>query len=496
MNGTQASDGSGGFRGAAVSGAFSTGLGTAVKGLSQVFAIVVLARLLTPADFGVVAMVFPILAFASIFQEAGLGVAVMQRTQITAEELSTVFWLNVAIGLVLALILVAVSPLAASFYNEPRVQGLTAACGGLILLAALSTQHLSLLNRNLQFRELALIDGLSLIFGTALAIGVAALTGSYWAIFLLNLGTVLTACVLAWIFSSWRPGARTHVRNVLDLLRFGGNMTGANIATYFGRNLDNVLIGRVWGPTALGFYERAYKVVLIPILFVHMPLFRLLVPMLSQIRDEPERYRRMFLLGYQGALLLTVPGIVLLIALTDVVVALVMGAQWVAGSAIFGWLAVACLIQCATGPLSILFVSQERSDENMKLSIAVSLYSCAAFAIGVNWGALGVAIAYAISSAVRTPLELWYVARKGPVRVRDIAQAGTPFLLAAVLCYVIFLPLSRYVEGLQQPLLFTLAGGALVYLVTLPCLLINRVSRNFLHEMFTVAQGLASKRMR
>jgi PST family polysaccharide transporter len=135
------------------------GLGTLVKGSLQILAIVVLARLLDPDDFGVMAMIFPIIAFATIFQEAGLGLAVLQRKTISDEELSTMFWINAGMGAILALALVATAPLAAAFYQEPRVAALTAAFGALIFPAALSTQQLALLNRHLRFRALALVDG-------------------------------------------------------------------------------------------------------------------------------------------------------------------------------------------------------------------------------------------------------------------------------------------------------------------------------------------------
>ena len=478
-----------GYRKTAISGAVVTGAGTLAKATLQVLAIVWLARLLSPSDFGITAMVFPLIAFATIFQEAGLGLAVLQRQNITNEELSTVFWTNAAIGAVMGGLLVLVSPLIAAFYSEPRVAALTAASGALVFLGGLSSQHIALLNREMAFNKLALMDVLSLTIGTALALSVAFLFGSYWAIFLLSFGTTASMCAVAWLLSGWRPGRRAPLRQVVDVLKFGGNITLSNLATYFGRNLDKILIGRAWGTVALGFYERAYKVVLLPILFVHMPLFRLAVPMLSQSRTDPLRYRRIFILAYQLSLLIAVPGTVLLIAGTSEIVRIVLGNQWVSGAPIFAWLAVATLGQLATGPLTMIFVSQDRSREAMISSVVSSLYSSIAFAIGLPWGAVGVAIAFAASELIRTPIVLWYATRSGPVTFRDLSTALLPFGVAAIAAMIGVRWLGAGLAG-SHDVLFLAAVGAGAYAITLVCLLMNQVSRDFLLELAQGAKAL------
>ncbi|WP_185829315.1 lipopolysaccharide biosynthesis protein [Sphingomonas ginkgonis] len=478
------------YRRAALGGAAVTGLGTLTKASLQVAAIIVLARLLTPADFGIMAMVFPIIAFAQVLQDAGLGSAVLQRSEISEPELATMFWLNAAVGIVLALLFLAVSPFVADFYHEPRVQALTAASGTLLLLAALAVQPRTILNRNLRFTTLAISDALSLLVGTLLACGVAWLTGSYWSIFLLSFGASATECVFAWALAGWRPTVRAPLHKVMDLVRFGGHMTLSNIAGYFSRNLDNILIGRVWGATALGFYERAYKVVLMPVLFVHMPLFRLMVPILSRTRDEPERYRRQYLLSYQLSLLLTVPGLTLLASATTIVVGLVMGPKWITGAPIFAWLALTGLFQLVTGPIAMMFVSQNRPRAALVSSVVSSIYTVVAFLIGIRWGAVGVAMAYAISEGIRTPLMVWYATSEGPIRFKDATATTLPFVLAAIVCFVLTRGLLLTQLDETSPLLFTVTTGILLYLVTIPILMINHAGREFLREIFTAVGNM------
>ncbi|MCW3797591.1 lipopolysaccharide biosynthesis protein [Sphingomonas sp. BN140010] len=480
-----------GYRRKAVGGTIVTGVGAVSRAFLQVLAIVLLARLLTPDDFGVMGMVFPIVAFAGIFQEAGLNLAVVQRGQISDEELSTVFWINTALGVTLCLLLIAAAPFVAAFYGEPRVAALTAASGTLVLLGALAAQHSALLNRAMHFGRLALIDGLSLLAGTALAIAAAFYYRTYWAIFLLNFGTSVAYCLLSWTFSGWRPGKRASLRQVSDILGFGAHFTLGTVATYFGRNLDKVLIGRFWGTTALGYYERAYKVVLMPILFVHNPLMRVALPMLSQTRGDPGRYRRIFMLSFQLSLLLTVPGIVLLASAAAQVVDLVMGPQWIVGAPVFAWLAVACLGQLATGPLTMLFVSQDRAREAMISSVVTSIYSSVAFVIGLPWGATGVAMAYAFSELIRTPVMLWYASRSGPVSFADTGRAILPFVAATPLCFLAVTHLAWLTDGRASPLVFTLISSVAVYLLAIPCLLLNQAGRQCLGEMVSIGRSVA-----
>ncbi|MDP9086509.1 MAG: lipopolysaccharide biosynthesis protein [Pseudomonadota bacterium] len=452
----------GSYRRAGAIGALSTGAGTLVKASMQVISIITLARLLTPQDFGVMAMVFPIIGFAAVVQEAGLGLAVVQRGAISDRELSTMFWLNVALGLLLSLVFVAVAPLAAHFYGDSRVTSLTMASASLLMLAALATQPMAILNRKLKFGAMATIDAISITAGTALAVFVAWWTHSYWAIFLLNFGSAVTSCLLAWLFSGWRPGARSSMREVIDLVRFGGDVTLSNIASYFGRNFDNILIGRVWGATALGFYERAYKIVLLPILYVHMPLFRLVVPMLSQTRDDPARYRRIFMMAFQGSLLLAVPGVVLIAAATPLVVSIAMGPQWVESAPIFAWLALACLAQLAVGPLAMIFISQSRSRDAVRSSVATSLVNLLAFVIGIHWGAVGVAMAYALCEVARAPVMLWYATRSGPVSFADALGGTVPVVVGGIGCYVLLKALGGMIYGIS-PLLRALVLGTSAY---------------------------------
>jgi PST family polysaccharide transporter len=205
--------------------------------------------------------------------------------------------------------------------------------------------------------------------------------------------------------------------------------------------------------------------------------------MLSVAREEPERYRRIFLLAYQSSLLLTVPGVVLLVAAAREVVSLVMGQQWVGGAPIFALLAVGSLAQLATGPLTMLFVSQGRAREAMISSIVTSIFLSCAFVIGLPWGAAGVAAGFALGELIRTPFMLWYACRSGPVSFADTWRVIWPFVAVVALAYLLVTLMAAWIDGLANPFLFAVAAASAAYAVAVPCLLLNGTGRRYLGEM-------------
>jgi PST family polysaccharide transporter len=221
-----------------------------------------------------------------------------------------------------------------------------------------------------------------------------------------------------------------------DLLRFGGGLTGFNIFNFLARNADNIMIGRVWGDVALGLYDRAYKLLLFPLQQVNNPLSRVMVPVLSRLQDEPERYRAAYVKTLQQILLLTQPGVVFLIATADWLIPTLLGEAWRGAVPIFVWLGLAGLLQPVSSTMGWLFISQGRTREFMQWGAFGTATCIAAFAAGLPWGPVGVAAAYALSDILlRWPLLWWYTTRTGPVRQRDLWAAFLPFLGADVAAF-------------------------------------------------------------
>lgn len=225
--------------------------------------LMILARLLDPRDFGLVAMVAVLTGVLSLFRDFGLSTATVQRTSVTEEQLSTLFWINVLVGTLLTCVALAGATLIADFYHEPRLRSITYALAGVFFFNGLAVQHSALLQRQMRFTTLAAIDTVSVAVSVAVGIG-AALDGlGYWALVGMTLVAPVVYSILVWLASSWIPGLPHRKVGIGSNLRFGGTVN-STVVVYVAYNLEKVLLGRFWAAEALGIYGRAYQLVNLP----------------------------------------------------------------------------------------------------------------------------------------------------------------------------------------------------------------------------------------
>lgn len=322
----------------ALRGTMVTGAAQAVKMVIRLVSVVVLARLLTPEDFGLVASVTPLVAFVVLFQELGLRQAVIQRREIGQAEFNKVFWLSTLAGAGCMVVVVLMSPLVAMFYGDPRLHGVTVFVGFPVLIASMTVLHLALMGRRMQFGHLALNEVLGSA-GSLIVAVLAALAGlSYWSILLGMLAEALIMLVGAWCVTSWRPG-RPDLRLDRDMLSFGANLTGFQLINFLRRNADNILIGKYAGTVELGLYDRAYKLLLFPVQSINNPLGRVIVPVLSRFQEEKPRLRAAYLRVVGLIMIAIVPIVAALTACAPETILLLFGPGWDGVAPIFAWLA-------------------------------------------------------------------------------------------------------------------------------------------------------------
>ena len=383
-------------------------------------------------------MVTPIVAFASLFQEFGLQQAVIQSRDITQEQQTRLFWLNIALSIVVAGSLALASPMIAAFYGDERVR-LLAICWTVPLLAgALGAQHQALLARNARFGAMATIDVAAISAGFAAAIVAAWLWQSYWALWVSAVVTAAATSIGQWSRSGWRPGAPWTRAKVGPLLHFGANLTGFSFLNFFSRNLDNVIIARFAGGTALGFYDRAYKLLLFPLQNINAPVTRVMVPLLSRVQAEPERFRQAYIKAAGLVALATIPGIATATACSEEVMRVLLGPAWLPAAAIFGWLGISGLMQPISNTTGWVFIAQGKSRQMLLWGIYSSVVTVASFFIGIYWGVTGLAAAYAIGGwVVRLPVLYAMLDRIGPVSAKDLAFLQLPLTAAAVATFAI-----------------------------------------------------------
>lgn len=418
---------------------------------------VIITHLLAPASFGLIAMVGPMVAFIYMFNTLGLTQVTLQKDVLTHDELSCLFWITAAFGILVFLAGLALAPAVGWFYGDPRAVAVMEWLAATLVCAGLSAQHIALLNRQMQFARIAVIEVAAAAAGAAAAIWAALHGYGYWALVVTALVTSLVTMVLAWVLASWRPSLRPRRHGIGAMLRFGGHVTGFNILNFLAQNLQNVLIGRLDGPIQLGFYDRAYKLMLFPLVQIQQPIARVAVPVLSRLQDNSERYRRAYIQMLQTIYLAALPGVICGIALPDPIVTLLFGAQWRPVAPFLFWLSIFGALSFFAGSCGWLFISQGRTGEYVKLGAINLLIYITAFAIGVRTGgAIGVARAYALASVLLTvPITGLRATRRGPVDRASVLAALWPFALAAAteLLVIRLLQLQAALHGLPGMML-------------------------------------------
>ncbi|HYX13851.1 MAG TPA: lipopolysaccharide biosynthesis protein [Nostoc sp.] len=414
---------------------------------------VVLARLLTPQDYGLVGMVTVVTGLVTIFKDLGLSTATIQKEKINHKQVSTLFWVNVALGIVTSIVTIAIAPVIAWFYNEPRLLWITLSLASGFFISGLGVQHSALLNRQMQYKALTINEIMSVGIGIGSAIVAAWFGLGYWALVILPLVTGIVSTVGFWILCSWRPSFPVKQSGVRSMLVFGGNLTGFNIVNYFARNLDNLLIGKVWGAQQLGLYTKAYQLLLLPLQQINAPFEKVAIPALSRLIDSPERYRQAYLRILEKLTIITGPLVVFMIATSDWIVLLLLGSQWTDASPIFSLLGIIAFTQPVANTTGWLFITQGRTNHMFQWGIIGSTLSVVAIVFGIQWGSVGVAASYSISGLlIRTPILFWYVGRSGSVKAVDLYRTMAPSTLAS-LCSLFVLLITRQWVGIFHPII-------------------------------------------
>jgi PST family polysaccharide transporter len=473
-------------------GAVHTALSQVVLLTTQIASVVVLSRLLSPADFGLIAMCMPLVALVGMVQDFGLLQATIQRPGIRRDEVSFLFWINMTASLTLAGLLFLSAPLVAAFYGDPRVGPLVAALSVIVVTSGAAAQHGAILQRRMRFGRVAAISATGAVLAFATAAAWASVWPDYWALYAGMVAGTLVPTILTWISAGWLPGRPRKVAGWRSLLGFGAGVTGFNLSNFVTNNADNVLIGRVWGGTELGLYDRAFKLLLFPLNQVSNPLARVMIPGLSRLVNEPHRYRSAYLRVQRLVLFVALPGVAAAIALADRLIPLALGQEWQAAAPIFQALGFAGLLQMLNSPAGWLFISQGRARDYLLWGIAMAVISVGAYVAGLPYGALGVAVALSISQYVKTPLMWIWLCRRGPVALRDVVGSAGPLLLAGhVATGAVWLARPWLPENAVGALLL---GAALAYGLTAVMIAAFPTGRETLREGWALLAGFVARR--
>jgi PST family polysaccharide transporter len=442
-------------------GAAATFIAQIIKFALKFGSTVVMARLLAPAEFGMVAMVSPIVAFAAAFNDIGFSQAIIRDSNLQPQQINSLFWLNLLVTVGLSAALIASAPVVALIYREPHVTGLLAAMTGWLLISTLSMVPTALMSREMRFVAATFADLAGVAVGIGCTIWAAWAGLSYWSLVIGPLIGSATSAAVAFTFSRWRPGLPSIARGMGEVARFGANLMGVNVATYVTMTADNIIVGAFAGKVALGLYDRSYALVVQPLGQLVAPLNRVALPLLSRLRDEPILYRRTYIQMLRLTLLLTVPAMLFCAVLAEPVILLLWGERWAKAIPVFHWFSIGGLVAPLFMTSGWLFVSEGRAGRQFGIAAAGAIISVASFLIGVTWGVVGVVRVSALTYIfLQTPLLIWGLTKGGILTIQDFARALLPMCIPAALTTAALYAIEGHVHGW-----WTVPTLALAYLV-------------------------------
>ncbi|MCJ0700457.1 lipopolysaccharide biosynthesis protein [Frigoribacterium faeni] len=392
-------------------GAATTMAGQVLRIGLQLASIFVLARLLTPSDYGLLAMVTAVIGLGEVFRDFGLSSAAIQAKSITRQQKDNLFWINTGVGLMLAITLFFAAGGVAALYGDPRVLAVSQALSLTFLLNGLSTQFRADINRSMHFARLAIVDIGALLVGFVIGVTMAVMGYGYWSLVGMQLGQGAVGLILSVAFARWIPHGIHRDAPMKSFLNFGAGLAGSQILGYAAKNVHTVLIGASLGAVSLGLYNRAFQLLTFPLSQLQAPASQVALPVLSKLHDDRPRYDEFLLRGQ--TIMLHVVAIILSISTAQALPLffVALGPQWVEAAPLFQILAVAGFATMVNYACYWVFLSKGLTGSFFRFSLFSRPLLIAIILVGATGGLYGIAIAYSAGSLLMWPLTLLWLHR-------------------------------------------------------------------------------------
>lgn len=429
----------------------------------QFASLVVLARMLSPADYGLMGMIATATGFAALFRDMGLGVATIQKPDLEHSDVNDAFWINVYASAGLVGILILATSAIGSFYGEPRLSLALPVVSLSFLASGLSVQHNAVLRRQMRFFQIGLIETIAALAALLISLLMAVLGAGYWALVANPLVSEGVVCALCWHFCRWRPTRPTRIATGGRLLHVGSHMLGINVLSYLTFNMDRMVIGRFLGKISLGLYTRAFSIVALPTMQLVTPISSVMLPMFSRLREHPEQYRKVILSSLRLMVAVTAPAVALLVVCPDWFVSVLLGVKWMQASAVLPMLALSCATQFIPNNLGLVLIVAGRFRQTLIWN-AVNLMGVAVgIGLGLKFGLVGVAVGFvAAVTIMRVPVFFSMVGAASPASARSLWAVCLPFWAMATASGGLVLAARSFIPNIQPILGLTgalLLGG-------------------------------------
>jgi len=397
----------------------------------------VLARLLSPSDYGLLGMVATFTVFVQAISDFGLSWATVQRETLTRDQIDALFWINSAFGVLLMAACWLVAPSVSAFYHQAELAKITLAASVALLFSAVAVQPMALMRRQMKLKELSLCNLCGLSISAALAVFLAFRGFGYWALIAQLVSSQAVITLLSFPCSRYFPRIPQGWANVGSLLTFGGYSAGYGLINYFARNLDNVLVGKFWGAASLGYYSRAYFLMTLPGMMIVGIFSGVLIPAMASLRKEPARMEQAYLRALRAIVVLGCSLAVGLAAVSPEAVDFIYGPKWRPIVAILLWLAAAGILQPIQNIAGWLHIVAEDGRGLFVMGLIVAGSATIAFSLGIHAGPIGVARAYAIANTLIAYPVLRMAHRACGLSMQKTIAETLPLLLCSLIMGVV-----------------------------------------------------------
>jgi O-antigen/teichoic acid export membrane protein len=395
--------------------------------------VIVVARLLTPTDYGVAGLALVFASLTSVISDPALGTALMRRPRISELDRSTVFWSMLLVGTVLTVGGVAASGLVAEIVGQPEVKRLFAVLSLTFVISCASVTQIALFNRDLSFRALQIRQMCAVVIGGSVGVVCASLRLGPWAIVGNQVAYTTASALLVWLMSPWRPKWVFSFSSLRELGSFGSKLYAADLLGWSQENADNALVGRVLGSAALGTYALAYNLMFVPLQRISQPIMQVMAPAYSRLQDDPVRLERVWLRSKRLSASLLTPAFFGCIVVGPDLVPVVFGEKWHAAVLPLQLLCLAGLAQTLVTLDADVLAALGHGGSIFSIQIVTSTVTVAAFVAGLPFGIIGVAGFFAASRWILVVVEVRMTTRAAGFSFRAALRAGTESLPAGLL---------------------------------------------------------------
>lgn len=431
---------------------------------TQIFSLIiflVLARLLTPETFGLIALANVFLAFMRIFLDQGFAKALIQRETLEPEHLDAAFWSQVGSGILLTAITFSTAGLVAGVFNQPKLIPVLQYLSLIFVINSLSRVHDALLCREFVFKVIALRSLLGTTISGAVGITMALAGYGVWSLIALNVSSELVSLIVIWGTVDWRPRLRFSVKHFQDLYSFGMYLLAFKFIKFFDKRSDNLLIGYFLGEVALGYYAIAYRILEVMTQLLVKTVDKVALPTFSRLQTEPERFRSLFYKTTQFTSLIAFPTYLGVVIFAPELIVTLFGKQWIPATIPMQILALEGILLAVSLFHKSVFMSMGKPSWTVKVSLLNATANLIACLIAVRWGIVAVASAYVTSSYLVFPVSQWAVNRLIKLEpMIFLRQFITPLFSSAIMVGAIIIA-KRWLSDAIDPKLLLIVGTAI-----------------------------------